>query len=601
MQALLRLDGGKEAWQWLEETPEALTKKLAHIGRTKGPEMAVAALLENHTATAPDAATKPGWRRGAAVERNVIHYNTTIGACEKAGDWKLALWLLEVMVANSVRRDVISYNSAISACAKASRWEASLTVFEEILRTSDRRDLGRASPSPTLGVATSVASATASSIRSSGRGDGLRPDAVTCNALLSAFSRGREWQRAVNFLMGASGGTVAYNTTISACDRGGPWAVALALLADMEARSVPRDVVTYNALISVCSHGERWEVALRLLSSMGGTVSPNAISYTTAVDACVKQAHWATAVALFHEAGDRAVQGYVNLYNATISAMANGCQGDDALALFSSMPGKHLRADALTFTAVSSACEKAHFWERSLTLLDDMRVGRLRWDPFICSSTISACERARQWEAAVAVFDRAGAVGVEQTAAMHNSVLEAVFELPVGLAIFRRAIWGGVYSGLLSEGDACLDLHCLSAGAARLTLRWWLVEVVPRVLSTVADNTRETSARPSVAMTSSKSGRVVCQVIIGRGKSRRSWDVGEEVRFAVMSVMEELRVPLSTCAWTKGRLHLNGREARLASLAALASTPTAQTSTFDPKVGRALAQQPAAPVAGSPT
>jgi pentatricopeptide repeat protein len=51
-------------------------------------------------------------------ERSVITYSTLISACEKAGEWELALQLFEEMRGEGCVPNVISYNSLITACAQ---------------------------------------------------------------------------------------------------------------------------------------------------------------------------------------------------------------------------------------------------------------------------------------------------------------------------------------------------------------------------------------------------------------------------------------------------------------------------------------------------
>ena len=62
--------------------------------------------------------------------RNVVTYSAAISACEKAGQWQVALKLLELMVASHVQPNVISYNAVISACTQGSQWEQALNLFE---------------------------------------------------------------------------------------------------------------------------------------------------------------------------------------------------------------------------------------------------------------------------------------------------------------------------------------------------------------------------------------------------------------------------------------------------------------------------------------
>ena len=66
----------------------------------------------NGTAVVPTRAVAQG------CERSVITYSSLISACEKAGDWKLALDFFEECTKDSCRPNVITFNSLISACSQ---------------------------------------------------------------------------------------------------------------------------------------------------------------------------------------------------------------------------------------------------------------------------------------------------------------------------------------------------------------------------------------------------------------------------------------------------------------------------------------------------
>ncbi|CAE8663863.1 unnamed protein product, partial [Polarella glacialis] len=74
------------------------------------------------------------------VEVNVFHYNAAVNACEKAGDWQLAIALLEKMPQMSVTPDSISFNSAMSACEKGQQWQLAVSLLASMDGMRVRRD-----------------------------------------------------------------------------------------------------------------------------------------------------------------------------------------------------------------------------------------------------------------------------------------------------------------------------------------------------------------------------------------------------------------------------------------------------------------------------
>lgn len=51
-------------------------------------------------------------------DRSVITYSALIGACEKAGHWRLALDLFAQMNQDSIAPNTAIFNAALSACAQ---------------------------------------------------------------------------------------------------------------------------------------------------------------------------------------------------------------------------------------------------------------------------------------------------------------------------------------------------------------------------------------------------------------------------------------------------------------------------------------------------
>ncbi|CAE8656581.1 unnamed protein product [Polarella glacialis] len=65
----------------------------------------------------------------ARVVPNEITYNAAISACEKGGQWQVALNLLSLVPEARVVPDKISYNAAISACEKGGQWQLALNLL----------------------------------------------------------------------------------------------------------------------------------------------------------------------------------------------------------------------------------------------------------------------------------------------------------------------------------------------------------------------------------------------------------------------------------------------------------------------------------------
>merc|ERR1711938_278624 len=135
---------------------------------------------------------------------------------------------------------------------------------------------------------------------------GLPPNVVQISMAVSRLGRMRRgWQSAVQLLesaearYGVTPNTITYNAAISACEKGGQWERALALLDAMQAAGVAPDTITYSAAISACEKGGQWERALALLDEMQAAgVAPNTITYNATISACEKGGQWERALSL---------------------------------------------------------------------------------------------------------------------------------------------------------------------------------------------------------------------------------------------------------------------------------------------------------------
>lgn len=93
-----------------------------------------------------------------------VSFSSAISACEKCGQWRFALDLLEQMKREGTGQTAIAYNAAISACEKGLVPHKALEIFEQMKR------------------------------------EGVRPTVVTYSALISAAEKGQQWKLALEVL-----------------------------------------------------------------------------------------------------------------------------------------------------------------------------------------------------------------------------------------------------------------------------------------------------------------------------------------------------------------------------------------------------------------
>ncbi|CAE7826434.1 unnamed protein product [Symbiodinium sp. KB8] len=172
----------------------------------------------------------------AGVVPNVISFSAGISACEKGGEWQVALYLLSQMPAAGVVPNEISFSAGISACEKGGEWQMALLLLSQM-------PLARAVPNE-----------------------------ISFSAGISACEKRGEWQMALCLLSqmpsaGVVPNQISFNAGISACEKGGGWQMAVFLLSQMPAaRVVPDEMPLARAVpdeisLSAASYGQAIDAA----------------------------------------------------------------------------------------------------------------------------------------------------------------------------------------------------------------------------------------------------------------------------------------------------------------------------------------------------
>ncbi|CAE8629729.1 unnamed protein product [Polarella glacialis] len=391
--------------------------------------------------------------RRSQLKISIIHYNSAISACQKAGQWQMSLSVLNVMMPETrVVPDQISYNSAISACAKTGQWWQALILLGNMPEAK------------------------------------IVPDKISFNSAITACEKGSQWQIAVELLglmpqARVVADQVSYSCVISACSKGGQWQIALNVLSVMmpEAKIVP-DLISRNAAISACSSSGQWQQSLKLLGLMSeAKVAPDAISYNSAISACEKSGQWQQALELLSLMPVAKVVPDKISYSSAISACEKAGQWQYALKLLSLMPEAKVKPNMFSYNSAISACEKGREWQMAAKLLSMMPEAKIVPDQLSYSSAISACEKAGEWQMALTVLQVMVGAGVVPDEITYNSVISACSKsgqwhqalkllsmMPEGATLNRATAWGSVLLSMALSGNQELQASMMES----LRLQW---------------------------------------------------------------------------------------------------------------------------------
>ena len=246
--------------------------------------------------------------RRTGIRQCTVPYNAAIKACGEAGQWERALELLRemqavqtggrthtaqadgsappaerlaAMAATVPFPDTVSYNAAIKACGDAGEWVLAVALLEEMRR---RNSANKTCAEGTSGF----------------EGEHL---GGRCDAALQVGIAGPNGEAVGSGEAGwspsrlrPSPDATSYSMAVSACTRAGKADEALGLLEVMQQDSFSPDSVTFASAISVCGRGRgraHAEVprALLLLVALidrmrSSTVPSSAPCYARALEAC---------------------------------------------------------------------------------------------------------------------------------------------------------------------------------------------------------------------------------------------------------------------------------------------------------------------------
>eukprot|EP00913_Durusdinium_trenchii_P002491 g2303.t1 len=208
-----------------------------------------------------------------SLKKDVISFNATISACEKAGKWQNALVLLE---AADFLADVITYNASISACEKAGKWQLAIHVLQQMKNITVEADL------------------------------------ISYNSAISAC-REDAWPYALHLMADV----ISYSSAVCACETACEWQSAWLLLQTVRQKRLI-NVIALNSFLSTLARAGQWELALWLIYRER-PVKLDVISYSSGINACQKSSSWQHGLFLLQDANGRQLHLNVVSYSAALS------------------------------------------------------------------------------------------------------------------------------------------------------------------------------------------------------------------------------------------------------------------------------------------
>ncbi len=147
------------------------------------------------------------------------------------------------------------------------------------------------------------------------------------------------------------------------------------------------------------------------------------------------------------------------------------------------MRSRGLVPSEFTYNSVIHACAKGGESQSALDLLDEMRRCGLTPNLATYGAALNACAIGRQPERALSLFETLQSEGLTPELSHWSRLLDAIGpnyaqSRSLLLRMVRQTFFAGAES--IEAGMPMFDLHGLSAGAAEMVVRWWLLAELRR-------------------------------------------------------------------------------------------------------------------------
>ncbi|CAA2967701.1 Hypothetical predicted protein [Olea europaea subsp. europaea] len=382
---------------------------------------------------------------------------------------------------------------------------------------------------------------------------GLKSNLVTFNALINVCGKGgADFKRASMifdemFSNGVQPDRITYNLLLTVSSGAGLWETARSLLSEMVCKGIDQDIYTYNTLLDAACSGGPIDVAFEIMSDMlTKNILPNEV--TTVIHGCAKAGRLERALSLFNEMKFAAVKLDRVSYNTLPAIYASLGRNKEALNISKEMESMGIEKDVVTFNALLDgfgkegilfvAVEYLESWmgssplpfledvsrDKGLSLClgsfpEDAREGN-KANVVTFSAILNACSHCSSfeeasllleelclfdnhvygvahgllmgghnenvWLQARSLFDAVKQMDTLIASAFYNALTDMLWHFGIHNSSFyfssqkrgaqlvvlegkHRQVWKSTWS------ESCLDLHVMSSGAARAMVHAWLL------------------------------------------------------------------------------------------------------------------------------
>lgn len=341
------------------------------------------------------------------VMPNAYCYSAAINACEKGGQWRKAVEVLDLMRENKIEPTTVVCTSVVSACKAHGQWEAALRVLDQMDEM------------------------------------GVKPDAHTFSNAISACDKAGKWNEAIKTFermkkYGVGPTLVCYGAVLSACEKGKQWGLSMEILDSM---TMKPDHIIYTTVLGTCNKTNRWAEAISVLDRMTkdkGKVDKRA--YDLVIGVCNRANRYQEAITIAERAMNHGIDVDQRVQEELATLAAKEKDKETALDIIDRMENEGYPVQAKSCNIVGKVCEAegdrknamqmwklSGNWRKALTILQDIEENENAdgEEAFYCDSALHACGKGGAWQEALMILEKMASYNIKPNRSSLGVVAQA--------------------------------------------------------------------------------------------------------------------------------------------------------------------------------
>ncbi|PPD88044.1 hypothetical protein GOBAR_DD15036 [Gossypium barbadense] len=412
-------------------------------------------------------------------------------ALDLSGDWERALvlfqWVVSDLGSDNAKLDNQVVELMVKILGRESQYAIALKLFALIHIEEYSLDV-RAYTTILHAYSRSGKYQKAISMFEKMKEIGLSPTLVTYNVMLDVYGKmGRSWNKILGLLdemrsKGLEFDEFTCSTVISACGREGLLNEAKEFFSGLKSQGYVPGTVTYNALLQVFGKAGVYSEALSILKEMEDIqlpgrfgaavietmtkkgVRPNAITYTTVINAYGKAGKEDKALRLFHRMKQSGCVPNVCTYNAVLGMLGKKSRSEEMIMILCDMKESGCSPNRITWNTMLALCGNKGMHKYINLVFREMKNCGFEPDRDTFNTLISAYGRCGADIDAMKMYKEMIRVGFTPCVTTYNALLNA---------LARRGDWKAAESVIQdmknkgfrpSETSYSLMLQCYAKG-----------------------------------------------------------------------------------------------------------------------------------------